>query len=55
MVLEVLPAKTWRLAKRAETFFMAFIAFMAFMAFIAFMAFMAAIVLRGELKRVAKT
>merc|ERR1719453_1116801 len=53
MVLEVLPAKTWRLAKRAETFFMAF---MAFMAFIAFMAFMAAIVLRGKkLKRAAKT
>merc|ERR1719454_1174267 len=47
MVLEVLPAKTWRLAMRAETFFMAFIAFMAFMA---------AIVLRGEkLKRAAKT
>merc|ERR1719454_2804976 len=50
MVLEVLPAKTWRLAKRAETFFMAFMAFMAFIAF------MAAIVLRGEkLKRAAKT
>merc|ERR1719443_513677 len=45
-VLVLLPAKTWRLARRAETFFMAFIAFMAFMAFIAFMAFMAAIVKR---------
>merc|ERR1719321_470715 len=53
MVLVVLPAKTWRLAKRAETFFMAF---MAFMAFIACIAFMAAIVLGGgKLKRVAKT
>merc|ERR1719386_684431 len=40
-VLVVLPAKTWRFARRAETFF---IAFMAFMAFIAFIAFMAAIV-----------
>merc|ERR1719443_143734 len=47
LVLVLLPAKTWRLARRAETFFMAFIAFMAFMAFIAFMAFMAAIVV-GE-------
>merc|ERR1719386_270168 len=39
-VLLDLPAKTWRFAKRAETFFIAFMAFMAFMAFIAFMAAM---------------
>merc|ERR1719199_1382512 len=41
MVLVVLPAKTWRLERRAETFFMAFIAFIAFIAFMAFMAFIA--------------
>merc|ERR1712205_180070 len=45
-VLLALPAKTWRFARRALTFFMAFMAFIAFMAFMAFIAFMAAIVLR---------
>merc|ERR1719499_1647906 len=52
-VLAIFPAKAWRLASFAETFFiaLAFMAFMAaFIAFAAFMAFMAAMAdRRGKL------
>merc|ERR1740122_938828 len=52
MDLAAFPAKTWRLERPAEIFFIAFMAFITFMGlaafmtlatFIAFMAFMAAI------------